>query len=63
MDQFILDQIKKHGNDTTPKQLAQLEMTAELNKQIEMGCTDMDAIINIASQLTDRNRIKQIKKN
>ena len=60
-DKYILEQIKKYGTKTTPKQLAQLEMTAELNKQIESGCTDMDAIINIASRLTDRNRIRQIK--
>ena len=36
----------------------QLEMTAELNRQLETGATDMDAIINVAAQLVDKTKAK-----
>ena len=60
-DSFIVENIKKHGVNTTPKELARIEMTAELNRQLEAGVTDMEAIVSIASKLTDRKRIQNIK--
>ena len=60
-DAFIKEKLTKHGLTTTPKELAQLEMTEELNKQLQSGVTDMAAIINIAAKLTDRKRINNIK--
>ena len=60
-DDFITSAIKRHGVNTTPKELAQLEMTAELNRQLELGVTDMDSIINIAAKLVDKTRINNIR--
>ena len=37
-------------------------MTKELQKQMESGETDMNAIIDIAAKLTNKQRIRDIKK-
>ena len=49
------------GGKVTPKELAHIQMTKELSKQMEEGVTDMAAIVNIAAKLTNKQRITEIK--
>ena len=60
-DKEIEDSVKKYGSKVTPKEMAQLKMTEELKKQFDSGVLDMDKIVDIGAQFTDRKRISMIK--
>ena len=60
-DDFINESLKSLGGKVTPKELAQIQMTKELQKQMEEGVTDMAAIVDIAAKLTNKQRISEIK--
>ena len=60
-DPVIEDTVKRFGAKVTPKEMAQLKMTEELKKQFDSGVLDMDKIVDIGAQFTDRKRISQIK--
>ena len=60
-DKEIEDSIKRFGGRVTPKEMAQMRMTEELKKQFDSGELDMDKIIDIGGQFTDRKRIQNIK--
>ena len=49
------------GGKVTPKELAHIQMTKELLKQMEEGVTNMAAIVNIAAKLTNKQWITEIK--
>ena len=61
-DTLIEDNIRKFGANVGPKRLAQMKMTEVLKKQMDSGDFDMDEIVDIAAKLTDKTRIKNIKK-
>ena len=61
-DTLIEDNIRKFGANVGPKRLAQMKMTEVLKKQMDSGDFDMDQIVDIAARLTDKTRIKNIKK-
>ena len=61
-DQYVQRSLQEVGVTVGPKELAQIQMTKELHKQMESGETDMNAIIDIAAKLTNKQRIKDIKK-
>ena len=61
-DQYVQRSLQEVGVTVGPKELAQIQMTKELQKQMESGETDMNAIIDIAAKLTNKQRIKDIKK-
>ena len=42
------------GGRVTPKELAQIQMTKELEKQMDSGTTNMSAIVDIAAKLTNK---------
>ena len=60
-DKEIEDSVKKYGAKVTPKEMAQMRMTEELKKQFDSGVLDMDKIVDIGAQFTDRKRISMIK--
>ena len=60
-DKGIEDSVKKYEAKVTPKEMAQLKMTEELKKQFDSGVLDMDKIVDIGAQFTDRKRISMIK--
>ena len=61
-DQYVQRSLQEVGDTVRPKELAQIQMTKELQKQMESGETDMNAIIDIAAKLTNKQRIRDIKK-
>ena len=61
-DDYMKKSLNELGGKVTPKQLAQIQMTKELAKQMEEGVTDMSAIVDIAAKLTNKQRISEIKK-
>ena len=60
-DKAIEESIKRYGVRVTPKEIAQMRMTEELKKQFDSGEHDMNKIVDIGSQFTDRKRISNIK--
>ena len=60
-DKVIEESVKKYGGKVTPKEMAQMRMTEELKNQFDSGVLDMDKIIDIGAQFTDRKRIAMIK--
>ena len=61
-DDYIEQCLRETGCTMGPKQLAQMKMTYELQKQKSTGTHDMAAIIEIASTMTDKKKISNIKK-
>ena len=61
-DQYVQRSLQEVGVTVGPKELAQIQMTKELHKQMETGETDMNAIIDIAAKLTNKQRIRDIEK-
>ena len=61
-DQYVQRSLQEVGVTVGPKELAKIQMTKELQKQMESGETDMNAIIDIAAKLTNKQRIRDIKK-
>ena len=61
-DEYVKKSLQEVGVKVGPKELAQIQMTKELQKQMETGETDMAAIIEIAAKLTNKQRISDIKK-
>ena len=49
------------GGRVTPQELAQIQMTKELEKQMDSGTTNMSAIVDIAAKLTNKQQISEIK--
>ena len=60
-DSVIQESVMKYGANITPKDMAKMKMTEELKSQFNTGELDMDKIIDIGSQFTNRKRINQIK--
>ena len=60
-DDYMKSILTQLGGKVTPKELAQIQMTKELAKQMEEGATDMGAIVDIAAKLTNKQRITEIK--
>ena len=60
-DKETEETVRKYGGKVTPKEMAQLKMTEELKKQFDSGVLDMDKIVDIGAQFTDRKRISMIK--
>ena len=61
-DDYMKKSLTELGGKVTPKELAQIQMTKELAKQMEEGITDMSAIVDIAAKLTNKQRISEIKR-
>ena len=61
-DSLIEENIKKYGAHVGPKMLAQMKMTEVLKKQMDSGSFDMDEIVDIAAKMTDKTRIRNIRK-
>ena len=53
-DDYMKKSLNELGGRVMPKELAQLQMTKELEKQMDLGTTDMSAIVNVAAKLTNR---------
>ena len=60
-DDYMKKTLTELGGRVTPKELAQIQMMKELEKQIDSGVTDMSAIVDIAAKLTNKQRISEIK--
>ena len=61
-DAFLEEAIKETNGNVGPRELAKMKMTNELLSQKRSGQHDMGAIVNIASQFTDSQRIANLKK-
>ena len=61
-DDYMKKSLTELGGRVTPKELAQIQMTKELEKQMDSGITDMSAIVDIAAKLTNKQRISEIKR-
>ena len=60
-DDYMKRSLTELGGRATPKELAQIQMMKELEKQMDSGTTDMSAIVDIATKLTNKQRISEIK--
>ena len=60
-DDYMKRSLTELGGRVTLKELAQIQMTKELEKQMDSGTTDMSAIVDIAAKLTNKQRISEIK--
>ena len=61
-DAFLEEAIKETNGNVGPRELAKMKITNELLSQKRSGQHDMGAIVNIASQFTDSQRIANLKK-
>ena len=57
-DEYVKKSLQEIGAKVGPKELAKIQMTKELQKQMETGETDMAAIIEIAAKLTNRESVR-----
>ena len=53
-DDYMKRSLTELGGRVTPKELAQIQITKELEKQMDSGTTDMSAIVDIAAKLTNK---------
>ena len=53
-DDYMKRSLTELGGRVTPKELAQIQMMKELEKQMDSGTTDMSAIVDIAAKLTNK---------
>ena len=53
-DDYMKRSLTELGGRVTPKKLAQIQMMKELEKQMDSGTTDMSAIVDIATKLTNK---------
>ena len=60
-DDYMKRSLTELGGRVTPKELAQIQMTKELEKQMDSGTTNMSAIVDIAAKLTNKQQISEIK--
>ena len=61
-DTYIENALKEVGGNVGPKQLAFMKMTKEMARQQANGKVDMDAIVSLASQLSDSQRVSDLKR-
>ena len=61
-DDYIEKCLRETGGRMGPKELAQMKMTSELEKQRRNGSHDMAPIVEIASRMTDKKKISNMKK-
>ena len=61
-DDYIEKCLRETGTRLGPKELAQITITSELEKQRICGSHDMAPIVEIASRMTDKKKISNIKK-
>ena len=61
-DKFIQSAIEETGGALGPKEIAHMKMTQEMKRQQKTGEYDINRIVDIASKLTDRQRIADIKR-
>ena len=52
---------KEHFSNEGTKQLAQMKMTEELKKRLDSQEFDMNKLVNIATTMSDKKRIQNIK--
>ena len=60
-DDYMKRSLTELGGRVTPKELAQIQMMKELEKQMDSGTTNMSAIVDIAAKLTYKQQISEIK--
>ena len=60
-DDYMKRSLTELGGRVTLKELAQIQMTKDLEKQMDSGTTDMSAIVDIATKLTNKQQISEIK--